>query len=104
MSARRFASSGQPRPTEGYLVVDVRNVQAQDLRGFDAVGRHLRRPPGNLNPDHTYVINPVTPYGERQVPAERAIAALAEDEFSPPSLQRPPRRRGTLRGVQGAQP
>ena len=47
------------------------------------MGRHLQRPPGNLNPDHTYVINPVTPYGERQVPAERAIAALAEDEFSP---------------------
>ncbi len=125
---------GEPPREIPSLNMDVRDVTAGDLRGFDAV-IHLagisNDPLGDLNPDVTFEINhrasvhvarvakeagvarflyasscslygaaadkqlidenaefnPVTPYGKSKVLAERDLARLADERFSPTFLR-----------------
>jgi len=124
---------GDELPKVKSIRKDLRDVEAADLDGFDAI-MHLAAlsndPLGNLNPDLTYEINhrasvnlarlakemgvprflfssscssygaageemltenaefnPVTPYGHSKVLAEKEVAEMADDNFSPTFLR-----------------
>ncbi|MFZ0226734.1 MAG: SDR family oxidoreductase [Mycobacterium sp.] len=124
-----------PAPDDGRAQVprDIRDVEAHQLAGYDAVvclAALSNDPLGDLNPAATYSVNldgtlhlaraakeagverflfasscslygaagslavgedadlfPVTPYGESKVAAERGLALLADDNFSPTHLR-----------------
>jgi nucleoside-diphosphate-sugar epimerase len=122
-----------PEDVTGRAPVDIRDVDASQLAGFDAVAclaALSNDPLGHLNPATTYSVNldgtlrlaraakqagverfvfasscslygaagsgavsedadlfPVTPYGETKVQAERELALLADDNFSPTYLR-----------------
>ena len=85
---------------------DMRDVTAGQLAGYDAViclAALSNDPLGDLNPAATSCslygasgsgavaedadLYPVTAYGETKVQAERALSALADDDFSPTYLR-----------------
>ena len=122
-----------PEDVTGRQPVDIRDVDASRLAGFDAVAclaALSNDPLGHLNPATTYSVNlegtlglaraakqagverfvfasscslygaagsgavsedadlfPVTPYGETKVQAERELALLADDNFTPTYLR-----------------
>ena len=122
-----------PEDVAGRQPVDIRDVDAAQLAGFDAVAclaALSNDPLGHLNPATTYSVNlegtlglaraakqagverfvfasscslygaagsgavsedadlfPVTPYGETKVQAERELALLADDNFTPTYLR-----------------
>ena len=122
-----------PEDVTGRQPVDIRDVDAAQLAGFDAVAclaALSNDPLGHLNPATTYSVNlegtlglaraakqagverfvfasscslygaagsgavtedadlfPVTPYGETKVQAERELALLADDNFTPTYLR-----------------
>lgn len=129
----RDADCGVGPETNRLIATDLRDVEVDQLQGFDAV-MHLAAlsndPLGNLDPQLTYDINhqasvelakqakaagvprflfssscscygsagdellteeasfnPITPYGESKVHADREISALADDGFSPSFLR-----------------
>jgi len=122
-----------PEGTGARPALDIRDAQAGELAGYDAViclAALSNDPLGDLNPGATYSVNldgtlqlaraakaagvgrflfasscslygaagsgavaedadlyPVTAYGETKVQAERALSALADDNFSPTYLR-----------------
>ena len=85
---------GDLRPESTHEINHLATTRIAELAKEAGVGRFLHSSTcslygaqGDAPIDESAVMNPVTPYGESKVGAERDLAAMADDSFSPTYLR-----------------